>query len=327
MAAAPHPFSPIGGLPPRLVTAVSGRVGDSGAPGGGIDGDTWLARLPRLVEELLAEWKLRPERAPMGGSLALALPVTTSEGEAAVLKVAWPTPATAHEHLALRLWGDTHAVRLIRADPGRYAQLLERAGPADLNSVEVEAACQVIGELLAHLQAPARPPFMKLSEAAAHWAHDLGSATEMDAAFPQRFRLQAAGLAHDLATDLATTSDDAVLVHADLHYGNVLTSARPDAPGWLAIDPEPLLGEPEACFAPALWNRVDPADGGGALAWDLHNRIEIICDTAALDSERARAWSLVRVVAGALDELRHPTGAQHRDLTLRVRLAKALQRP
>ena len=78
------------------------------------------------------------ESAP--GSPTLALPVTTVDGEAATLKVAWPHPSTAHEHLALRRWGDGHAVRLLRADPGRYAQLLERADPADLTSLCVEEA-------------------------------------------------------------------------------------------------------------------------------------------------------------------------------------------
>lgn len=312
-----------GGVPAGLIATVSGRGGDPRAPGGAVDGDTWLARLPRLVSDLGQEWELRPDGDAAAGSLSLALRVTTADGEGAVLKVAWPNPATAHEHLALRLWGESHAVRLLRADPGRNAQLLERAGPDDLYSLDVEAACAVIGEKLAHLRAPARPPFAKLSDEARRWARELREATPMDAAFPQRFRLQAASLAADLASDCG----DDTLVHADLHYRNVLASRREGQPGWLAIDPDPLLGEPEACLAPALWNRIDPADAGGALAWDLSNRIEILCAPGELDPERARAWSLVRVVAGALDEFRHPTGAPHRNLTLRVRLAKALQRP
>lgn len=337
-------------MPSRLAAALAGRVGDPATPGGAVDGDTWLARLPHLLDEVLRDWDLQPDSEPIAGTLALVLPVTTPEGEVAVVKLAWPHPSAAHEHLALRLWGDTHAVRLIRADPGRYVQLLERAGPDDLNSVSVEEACAVAGELLADLRAPARPPFAKLSHEAARWARDLRQAGEMDAAFPQRFRLQAASLAADLAADC----HDSMVVHMDLHYSNVLASHRasghasaaaaeneagPGAPSgmtgraaaghgtstWLATDPDPMLGELEACPAPLLWNRVDPADTGAALAWDTHNRIEIISDAAGLDPDRVRAWSLVRVVASALDEVRHPSGAPHRDLALRVRLAKALQ--
>lgn len=311
-----------GGLPPVLVESLAGRSGDPRTPGGPVDGDTWLARLPRTVGELLSAWELRPDGAPMAGTLALVLPVRTADGEASVLKVAWPDPSTAHEHLALRVWGDEHAVRLLRADPGRYVQLLERAEATDLNSMDVEEACAVVGELLARLQAPARPPFPKLSEQAAGWAHALRTATDMDAAFPQRFRLQAASLAADLAADC----DDSLVVHMDLHYDNVLASARGRGPAWLAIDPDPVLGEPEACPAPLLWNRVDPRDGGAALSWDIHNRIDIVSEAAGLDAERVRAWSLVRVVESTLDEVRHPTGNPHRDLALRVRLAKALQR-
>ena len=40
------------------------------------------------------------------------------------------------------------------------------------------------------------------------------------------------------------------LVHGDLHHHNVLRSKR----GWLAIDPKPMLGEPEYDVASFLWN-------------------------------------------------------------------------
>ena len=41
-----------------------------------------------------------------------------------------------------------------------------------------------------------------------------------------------------------------VLVHGDFHHHNILASAR----GHLAIDPQPILGEPEYDVVPFLWN-------------------------------------------------------------------------
>ena len=40
-----------------------------------------------------------------------------------------------------------------------------------------------------------------------------------------------------------------VLVHGDFHHHNILASER----GYLAIDPKPMLGEPEY-DVPFLWN-------------------------------------------------------------------------
>ena len=43
-----------------------------------------------------------------------------------------------------------------------------------------------------------------------------------------------------------------VLVHGDFHHHNILASAR----GPLAIDPKPMLGEPEYDILSFLWNPI-----------------------------------------------------------------------
>jgi streptomycin 6-kinase len=71
------------------------------------------------------------------------------------------------------------------------------------------------------------------------------------------------------------------LLHWDLHYENILVSER--AP-WLAIDPEPLAGDPAFDLLPALNKRYDLAD----LRW----RFDAMTDVLHLDRKRARAWHL-----------------------------------
>ena len=286
---------------------------------GGPDGAAWLRALPALAQHRLAAWELVPDGAPLTGTSSLVLPVRTSAGEAAALKLAWPHPENAHEHLALRLWAGRGAVRLLRAEPAERALLLERARPQDLGTLPVLQACRVLGELVRTLSLPPRPPFPRLSDTARQWRRELEEAAWLDGRFPRRFRLQAvSALQRFLREDL-----DLVLVHQDLHYGNVLAADR--AP-WLAIDPQPVLGTPEFAMAPALWNRVEEAGHGGALAAALTDRIEAMALAADADEDRARAWALVRFTMHAKREAEEPTGTPHHDVSRLVQLCKAVQR-
>src|SRR5699024_5624812 len=98
-------------------------------------GEDWIEDLPGLVDDLLEEWELEPIGPSTHGVCAVVIPVRLlGSGRAdagvlgeAVLKVTWPHPEAATEHLALQTWSGHGAVRLLRADPSRFALLLERA--------------------------------------------------------------------------------------------------------------------------------------------------------------------------------------------------------
>ena len=49
----------------------------------------WFERLPRLAAEVLDEWSLTLDGASMNGYASLALPVITSAGSPAVLKLTY----------------------------------------------------------------------------------------------------------------------------------------------------------------------------------------------------------------------------------------------
>ena len=89
----------------------------------------WLAALPRLVDDVLAEWRLGRDGPVLTGQTAIVLPVLTASGDPAVVKFGLPHRESAYEHLALREWAGDGAVRLLRADPRRGVLLLERADP------------------------------------------------------------------------------------------------------------------------------------------------------------------------------------------------------
>lgn len=273
----------------------------------------------RLAARYLSAWELVPDGPGRDDGGALALPVRTRAGEPAVLRLSPARPGAEHEHLALRLWAGRGAVRLLRAEPADRVLLLERTSDRDLHALPVLEACRVLGELTGALVRPPRPPFPRLSAAADRWHAELAAATDLDARFPRRFRLQAVKNLERLRRD----DLDAALVHQDLHHGAVRAARRSP---WLAAGADPVLGTPEFALVPALWLRAEEGGHGGALAAALEDRIEALALAADADAERLRAWALVRFTVAARDEATRPTGVPHRGISRLVQLCKAVQK-
>lgn len=261
-----------------------------------VTGEDWLRRLPGLLTDLLADWSLVPDGEVRWGAGAIAVPVQSPSGPA-VLKVTWPHHEAQTEHLGLRHWDGRGAVRLLRADPRRFALLLERLDAStDLHTVGVDDACAVIGDLLAQLRTPALPQVPTL---AAYAARQLAEPAP-DGVLPRRFVEQGRRLAADLGSDAEAV---AWLLHTDLHYENVLRGVRQP---WLAIDPKPTAGDRAFEVAPALWNRTEELGTGSSVRWNLRRRLEIICEHAGIDDARAKAWTIVRELDNASDPAAGP---------------------
>ena len=273
-------------MPQALVDRVATYAAD-----GGPDGATWLRALPALVGAVLDRWDLTVVDAATSGHTALVLPVER-DGVRLVCKFGWPHPEAAQEHLALRHWAGHGAVRLVAADPGRGALLLEALDAGrDLNAVEVDEACARVGDLLARLHVPAPPAFRRLSDVAGGWAESL---QVLDGAMlPRRLVARAVRLIDELT---AEPDCDAMLLHTDLHFGNVLAGEREP---WLVIDPKPLAGHPGLELHPVLRNRTGELGTGSALRWSVRRRVEIVCEAAGIDEHSARLWTIVMATVEA----------------------------
>jgi streptomycin 6-kinase len=283
--------------------------------GRGPDWAAWLDRLPRLVRELLDEWALTPDGRATHGHTALVLPVRTTSGSPAVLKVGWPHPEAEHQALALQHWHGRGAVQLLKADPHRWALLLERLHPEDLSDHWDVQACELVGALYQRLHVPAPPQLRRLSDQAAGWVEELG-AIDHSAPIPHRMIEHARSLARDFAADEAT---DGRLLHTDLHYANVLAGDREE---WLAIDPKPLSGDPHYEAAPMLWNRWEEL--GGRVRDGVRDRFFALVDAAGLDEDRARDWVIVRMLVNLKEEVAAPA-PDREAITRWITLAKAVQ--
>ncbi len=268
------------------------------------------------ARQLAGSWALHIDGTAHHGTHAYVVPVRTDAGVAAVLKISTSGRESGPEHLVLRRWGGHGAVRLLRADPHHGAVLLERLNPSNLESLPDSQACEAVAALYDVLHVPAMPQLPSLTSVVQQRVSEL-ERLPRSAPIPHRLVEQAATLSRELTAEASAPS---VVLHGDLHYRNVLAADR--AP-WLAISPQPLNGDPHYELAPMLWHRWDEL--AGYVRDGVRYRFSALVDAAALDEDRARAWTLIRVIHAATAELGGEHGAATAALTRYVAIAKAVQ--
>jgi streptomycin 6-kinase len=222
----------------------------------------------------------------------LTLGASLRDGRPVVLKLQFPHREAEHEAAALAEWGGAGAVRLLPHGPDRHALLLERCLPGTpLFALGQDAALHVLVGLLPRLWRPANRPFTPLAEEAAHWAETLPVRCER-AGRPNERELLDAALA--AIGEVAPTQGEQVLVHQDLHTGNVLRAEREP---WLAIDPKPLTGEREFALAPIV-RGTELGHGHDHVS----HRLDRLSGELRLDRERARCWAFVQTLAWSVED-------------------------
>ena len=221
-----------------------------------------------------------------GGNVALVCGAER-DGHAVVLKVHprghREERELAGEAAALGAWsGSGAAVELLAQRDRGLTLLLERVSPGlplDESGLAGGRRLEVLGEVarrIHRLSGEAPAGVFGLAEYCSPWRGVLAgtpeSLEELDA--------------------LLGTSPEPVVLHSDLHGGNVL--AHDD--GWVAIDPHGLIGDRNA----EIWSLIDPlspvldADPAAARA-----AVAAFAAAAELDPVRASRWARLRAVAEA----------------------------
>jgi streptomycin 6-kinase len=233
-----------------------------------------LVPLERVARNIAAEWDLE-----LGEPFELArYSYVAPAGDGAVLKVTPPEDdESSEEGEALRLWAGNGAVRLLRRDRSRRALLIERAGD-DISQLPEEEATGIAVATGLELWRPAAEPFRGIGDHVPRWL-DNAAGHEL------------APLARELYALLDVSRE--TLVHGDFHHHNILQSAR----GALAIDPKPMLGEPEYDVPSFLWNPLSYR-----MRRDVTERRLAAFAAAGLDEERMRKWTVIRGVILRPDE-------------------------
>lgn len=254
----------------------------------GTEGHQWIAGIPTLVARLCERWDLRlRSEPPRHGANSLVFAAQRRvDGEPCVLKVCQPPESTVTEAIGLRAWAGRGVVRLLDARTEDGALLLE---PLDadrsLADLDLLPAAELAGALLRRLTVPSPPGVPQLADIGAEIAETVWPRQQaLGGPLPGQWIDLAARLARDLAADAGE-----YLVHADMHYGNVLAGTREP---WLAIDPRPVAGDPEYSVPELMWTRLDEA----AEPADVRDLLAALADAGGLDRDRARAWTVVRAV-------------------------------
>jgi streptomycin 6-kinase len=251
-----------------------------------VEGRAWIAALPALLDRLCRRWRLQVEDGGAArGYHGVVVPVRRG-AERCVLKLTWPVERTVDEAGALAAWRGRGAVLLLEADVEAGALLLERLDATQtLERMDLRAAAQVAGRLLRRLAIPAPDGVRPLRAVADDIEVSLrGRQERLGRPLPEGWLATAGGLAHELG---ASAGDR--LVHADLHYGNVLAGTREP---WLAIDPKPVAGDPEHAVPELLWTRVDELQDAQA----IRHLLATLAGSGELEVEKARGWAIVRCV-------------------------------
>jgi streptomycin 6-kinase len=272
--------------PQRLVKALGEAYGETVAA-------DWLGGLPSLAQEALERRELTCERvmAPGGRSSVVVL-VRRADGTQAALKL---VPDEAHpdrELAALAHWNGWGAVRLADdltdAPGGPGALLLER--------LHCEVSLRSLPEAKALLEAAGTVRKLWVEPAEGHPFETVAERTERQSV-PMREApadlmplVDAALAARD---ELVAASPELLLLHGNFRQGKVLGGDRTP---WLAVGPDPLVGERAYDLARLVRDRIDDQIATAAGAPATRRRVNRLADSLDVDRERLHGWTLFRAV-------------------------------
>ncbi|GII92022.1 hydroxyurea phosphotransferase [Sinosporangium siamense] len=259
----------------------------------GVEGAHWLADLPATLQELARDWELTVGE-PYELSYHYVTSVTCEDGTPAVLKLGVPTGTSlAEEAPALAAFDGRGAVRLLRADLGRGALLLEHVAPGgrsrDLVPGRDGEATSAAVSVMRRLHVPPSPGCPLPEAVTQAEAFDSYVTVYGDTGpLPLDLVVRAGGLMRELCASAPAR----VLLHGDLHHDNILRATREP---WLAIDPHGLVGDPGYEVGSWLFN-PDPADRDPALTALVPSRVEQLADELAMPVDRVVAWGFVKAM-------------------------------
>jgi streptomycin 6-kinase len=232
-----------------------------------------------MVEPMLRRWHLAPDGDPIVTHSSRLLPVR-SDGAPAMLKIATePEERTGAETMVW--WAGEGAARVLAHDGD--VQLMERAtgkrsladmARASQDDEATRILCAATMRLHATRPRPLPPALVPLRE----WFKDLAPAADRYGGI----LTDAAEIARQLLAD----PHEIVVLHGDIHHGNVLDF---EARGWLAIDPKGLLGERTFDFVNILRN---PDEATALTPGRFALQVAVIVDAAVVDRVRLLQWTL-----------------------------------
>jgi streptomycin 6-kinase len=258
--------------------------------------DTDRSGVTERIARLEHRFQLTNLRPALPGAPTHVFFGQTIGGDRIALKVSSGRNACAAEVEALRAFGDHRTVRVLGAWPEEHAILLERVEPGRaLADVATEdEAIGVASRLLSRGWPDARSATAALPLATFGVSLERAIAGHDSGSCPVDVKLLRRALA--MFRDLLDDESESVLLHGDLHYGNILSS---DRAGHLLIDPKGYVGDAAFDVGYLVSRPSPPARDALPLSKAIDRRLAILPGATGLDSHRVAAFSFVAAALSA----------------------------
>ncbi|MFX3635804.1 MAG: aminoglycoside phosphotransferase family protein [Candidatus Pristimantibacillus sp.] len=264
-------------------------------------GVLWLADFDSLLRKCEQQWGLELKLpSPYDLSYNFVVPASRRDGTEAVLKLGVPNHESMAEVEALRQFAGRGAVRLLEFDASLGAMLLDIVQPgvtlAESGLHDDEATLAAAG-VMRRIAIPAANigDSSIVFPTVENWSRGLSKLRERynggTDPLPEGMVIRAEATFREL---LASATGELLLLHGDLHHGNLLSSDSDQGP-WLAIDPKGVIGEAEYGTIPLLMNELPQA---GQID-TIRRRVELLCEALPLNRARILAWGYSHSVLSA----------------------------
>ncbi len=260
-------------------------------------GKKWLDTLPQLIKLFEDKWQIKVGK-PYDLSYNYVTPATRSDGTKTVLKIVFPgNVGFLSEVSALRIFAGDGSIKLLEVDKENLGMLLERAEPGErLSHLENdEEATKILARIIKKLRKPA--PKTHELKPVADFAHNIPKYKKQFAGAKNPLPLHLIDKAETLLNELIKTTTEQVVLHGDLHQGNVLSAEREP---WLAIDPKGLAGDPVYETGAMMRNPYPILAKQPNVKDILIRRIKILSNELNLDPLRIQKWGFVQTVLSAV---------------------------
>lgn len=274
-------------LPAPFTSRIQDTFGDQGT--------RWLEELPRLLSHFQLTWGLSFQKPPFPLHYHYVIPCQAANGASAVLKLGVPNQELHTEIAALKHYAGKGAAKLLRSDAARGALLLERIKPgtplADLKDSRQDV------HIFTHIcpalwkPPPAQHPFPSLED----WGQGFDRLRRVFSGGTGPFPAPLVEKAESLFQELLTDTADPVVLHGDLHHGNILLQEE----RWVAIDPKGLVGEPAYEIGAFLRNPLHRMVQHQSILELTKERLRIISQQLDLPRDRLAGWGFSQAVLAA----------------------------
>ncbi len=256
----------------------------------GQQGQVWLNNLKNLVDQLAVKWGLSDLQPLKELSYNYILAGMQKEKHV-ILKLGFDKSAMQREAAALKCFEGHKCIKVLGADMNMGALLLERAVPGQsLKSLfpehdeeAIKITCKIMDGLHRVLFKESKQ-FQHISD----WL----SILDKDWDIPRQFIKKA----RELRDSLLQTPTQNVLLHGDLHHGNILSCEKNK---WIAIDPKGIIGEPAYEVGAFIRNPMPTLLEQNDAKNIIQRRIMLFAKNFNLDEQRIWDWVYVQTILSA----------------------------